>query len=387
MSAHVPYARRLLPSGLVLLVLVAGCGSAEPPAPDATAGSPTPARSPESAPAAEPPEVSAEAAVIATGLAVPWAVAFLPDGGALVTERDTRRIVKVGPEADGDLLRTTVVQTLEEVFPRGEGGLLGIAASPDFDTDGTVFVYYSAGEANRIARMRLGETPEPIVTDIPAGSNHNGGRLAFGPDGYLYATTGEVGSPPLAQERDNLGGKILRMTTDGEPAPGNPFPDSLIWSYGHRNVQGLAWDSEGRLWASEFGANSWDELNLIEPGANYGWPEVEGIGDDDRFVNPLVVWPTGESSCSGAAAVAQLVIVACLRGERLWLVDVTGGEVRGEPRALLTGEYGRLRAVAVAPDGSLWVTTSNRDGRGNVAPDDDRILRLEVSGGDLAARS
>jgi glucose/arabinose dehydrogenase len=386
MSAHVPYARRLLPCGLVLLALVAGCGSAEPPAPDPTAGS-TPAQPPESAPAAEPPEISAEATVIATGLAVPWAVAFLPDGGALVTERDTRRIVKVGPEADGDLLRTTVVQTLEEVFPRGEGGLLGIAASPDFDTDGTVFVYYSAGEANQIARMRLGETPEPIVTDIPAGSNHNGGRLAFGPDGYLYATTGEVGNPPLAQERDNLGGKILRMTTDGEPAPGNPFPDSLIWSYGHRNVQGLAWDSEGRLWASEFGASSWDELNLIEPGANYGWPEVEGMGDDDRFVNPLVVWPTDESSCSGAAAVAQSVIVACLRGERLWLVDVTGGEVRGEPRALLTGEYGRLRAAAIAPDGSLWVTTSNRDSRGNAAPDDDRILRLEVSGGDPAARS
>jgi glucose/arabinose dehydrogenase len=386
-SAHLPYPRRILPAGLIVLALVTGCGSADPPEPAPSTGPPVPSGAPESTPAAGPPEVSADATVIATELAVPWAVAFLPDGGALVTERDTRRIVKVGPESDGDLLRTRVVQTLDEVFPRGEGGLLGIAVSPDYDTDETVFIYYSAGEVNQIARMRLGEAPEPIVTDIPAGGNHNGGRLAFGPDGYLYATTGEVGNPPLAQERDNLGGKILRMTPDGEPAPGNPFPDSLIWSYGHRNVQGLAWDSEGRLWASEFGANRWDELNLIEPGENYGWPEIEGMGEDDRFVNPVVVWPTDESSCSGAAAVAELVIVACLRGQRLWLVDVTGGEVRDEPRALLTGEYGRLRAVAVAPDGSLWVTTSNRDGRGNAAPDDDRILRLEVSGGDPAARS
>ncbi|HEX6969630.1 MAG TPA: PQQ-dependent sugar dehydrogenase [Micromonosporaceae bacterium] len=361
------------------VVLLAGCAFGEP-GPDPAAQPPA---FPDPTTSSGPDGGQPATTVLARGLRVPWGIAFLPDGGALVTERDTARILKVGPESGPDGLRVTPVQTLDEVDGAGEGGLLGIAVSPHYQTDQTVFVYYTTAEDNRIAKLTLGEEPVPILTGIPRSGIHNGGQLAFGPDGYLYATTGDASAQGLAQDPRSLGGKILRITPDGRPAPGNPLPDSPVWSLGHRNVQGIAWTDDGRLYAAEFGQNDWDEVNLIEPGRNYGWPEVEGAGTGGgRFVEPIVTWRTHEASCSGAAMVGRVFVTACLRGQRLWLVELTAtGRVLGRPRALLEGAYGRLRAAVVAPDGSLWISTSNHDGRGRPAPEDDRIIRLVLSGG------
>jgi glucose/arabinose dehydrogenase len=222
---------------------------------------------------------------------------------------------------------------------------------------------------------RLG-TPEVLLSGIPYGAIHDGGRLAFGPDGYLYASTGETGQGELAQDRDSLGGKILRITTDGDPAPGNPDPGSPIWSYGHRNVQGLAFDDRGRLWASEFGQSTFDELNQIQPDGNYGWPEAEGRDGSGSFVNPRVVWNPEEASPSGLAFTDGHLWLAALRGTRLWRIEVDGSDV-GKVRDFFVGDYGRLRTIAVAPDGMLWVTTSNRDGRGEPTEGDDRILVVD----------
>jgi glucose/arabinose dehydrogenase len=189
----------------------------------------------------------------------------------------------------------------------------------------------------------------------------------------LYAGTGETWvTREIAQDRRSLGGKILRITPEGRPAPGNPFPGSLVYSLGHRNVQGLAWDARGRLYASEIGQDQKDELNLIEPGGNYGWPVVEGVGNDPRFVDPIATWAPAEATPSGIAIVGERIYLACLRGQRLYRIGLDG---RGA-RSLLVGDYGRLRAVAAAPDGSIWALTSNRDNRGSPAADDDRILRL-----------
>ncbi|TMS00712.1 PQQ-dependent sugar dehydrogenase [Nonomuraea basaltis] len=310
---------------------------------------------------------------VATGLAVPWAIAFLPGGDALVTERDSARLLRVSQAG-----RVTELGKIEGVRPDGEGGLMGVAVK-----DQQIFLYFTAEEDNRIVRYpfdgnRLGDQ-EILVKSIPKGGIHNGGRLEFGPDGYLYATTGETGEGDLSQERDSLGGKILRMTVDGTPAPGNPF-GTLVYSYGHRNVQGLAWDDQGRLYASEFGANTWDEVNLIKPGSNYGWPEVEGRGDDRRFVNPILTWTTGEASPSGMAYANGSLWVGALRGTRLWQVPLAEDGSAGKPVAHFTDRYGRIRAVTATPVGTaLWVGTSNKDGRGSPREGDDRLFSVPAA--------
>ena len=314
---------------------------------------------------------------IATGLEVPWGLDFFPDGDAIVTERDSKRVLRISAEGDREI---TELGTIEAAEPFNEAGLLGVALSPDFESDRTAYFYVSTATDNRVLRAEIDgdslRTPEPILTGIPLGSNHDGGRLQFGPDGYLYVSTGETGAlPQLAQDRESLAGKILRITTDGEPAPGNPF-DTEIWSWGHRNVQGLAFDDGERLWASEFGQDRFDELNLIEEGANYGWPEVEGEGGAPDYVDPQVTWSTDEASPSGLAYSDGFLWMAALRGERLWRVQVTGDRAR-DPEGFFVGDYGRMRTIAVAPDGLLWVTTSNRDGRGDPADEDDRILLIQ----------
>jgi glucose/arabinose dehydrogenase len=319
-----------------------------------------------------------EASVVASGLEAPWGIAFAPDGTALVSERDSGRILSV--DAAGTVTEVARIEAAGE----GEGGLLGLAISPGYATDGFVYAYYTTAEDNRIVRFTPGGEPEEIVAGIPAGQIHNGGRIAFGPDGMLYAGTGDGGDSDNAQDPDSLGGKILRLTPEGDVPADNPVPGSPVYSLGHRNVQGLAWDADGQLWASELGQNTFDEVNRIEPGANYGWPAVEGAGGEPEYMDPVATFATAEASPSGATFLLDSAIpqwdgqlfVAGLRGRQLWRIALTPDGAEAEREALLADEYGRLRAAAQAPDGSLWVLTSNRDGRGTPAPDDDRIIRL-----------
>lgn len=318
-------------------------------------------------------------ATAATGLEVPWGLDFLPDGRAIVTERDTAKVLLVSPP-DGDQPGDVVeAGTVPKVVPTAEAGLLGVAVSPDFDKDHTVFFYSCTADENQVVRAtlrhdRLGRIT-PVLTGIPNGEIHDGGRIAFGPDGDLYVTTGETGDSQLARDKDNFAGKILRITPDGKKAPGNPF-DTVVYSWGHRNVEGLAWDDHGNLWSSEFGQDTADELNLIKPGLDYGWPVVEGTSHQRGFVNPALTWPTDDASPSGLAYDGGYLWMAALQGERLWRITVHGDKA-SDPTSFFEGDYGRIRTVVTAPDGNLWMTTSNTDGRGTPGADDDQILVVQ----------
>ncbi|MFC0599332.1 PQQ-dependent sugar dehydrogenase [Streptomyces palmae] len=325
---------------------------------------------------------------LATGLDTPWGLAPLPDGDLLVSSRDTGKIFRIAREGG----KKTELGSVAGVAPEGEGGLLGIAVSPQFGSDHLVYAYFTTASDNRVARMlydpkkpageQLG-APDTVLRGIPKGTLHNGGRIAFGPDRMLYAGTGDTGDRALAQDTKSLGGKILRMTPDGQPVHGNPEADSVVYSSGHRNVQGLAWDRDKRLWASEFGQDTWDELNLITPGGNYGWPEVEGKGGAkatrEGFVDPVEQWKPDQASPSGIAYAKGSIWMAALHGERLWRVPLRGAKPVAEPQDFLTREYGRLRTVVATDDGELWLVTSNTDGRGKPHRGDDRILKVEIS--------
>jgi glucose/arabinose dehydrogenase len=365
---------------IALLGSLAACsGDDNEPAASSPSSAPTGGAStggPTQAPA-DPVDVTV-AGTVATGLNVPWGIAFLPDRTALVAERDTAKVKRISGST------VTEVGTIEGVDGSSEGGLLGLAVDRDFANHPNVYAYYSSNQNdNRIARLiwngdRLTDQ-QVILTGIPMSPIHNGGRLAFGPDGFLYAGTGDGSESDNSQNPNSLGGKILRITRDGKPAPGNPNPSSPVYTLGHRNVQGLAFDDKGRLYAAEFGQNEWDELNYITPGSNYGWPAAEGIAQMDGFTDPIAQWHTDEASPSGIAFAQGTIFMASLRGARLWAIPVADGRRTGEPQAFFTGEFGRLRTVVTAPDGSLWLSTSNTDGRGDIRDGDDRILRLTIS--------
>ncbi|WP_370452756.1 sorbosone dehydrogenase family protein [Kribbella sp. VKM Ac-2568] len=375
-------------AGLVVAALLAGCsdggGDAEPsvstssPTTGGTTSEPSSAASSSPAKTTSAPAGPVKLAVagdVATGIEVPWGLAFLPDKSALVAERDSGKVKRVAGSSVSD------VGTVPGVDPSSEGGLLGLAVDPEYPRRPYVYAYYSSGDDNRIARLTFSNnrisSPQVILDGIPAAAIHNGGRLRFGPDGFLYAGTGDGADRPNSQDDDSLGGKILRITTDGKPAPGNPG-NRLWFSKGHRNVQGLAFDGN-QLYAAEFGQKAWDELNAITAGANYGWPGAEGVSKIDGLVDPIAQWKTSDASPSGIAFAQGHIFMAGLRGERLWAIPVAGGKRTGEPVAFFTGQYGRLRTVEAAPDGSLWLTTSNTDGRGDPKNGDDRILRVTIS--------
>jgi glucose/arabinose dehydrogenase len=370
MTSSLRGVRVLFVSALTAALLVAAAGSSW--------AAPVPAHRCAAASCA-PPHVRV-VGTLARDLRVPWGIAFLPNGDALVSGRDAGTIVRVGRHG-GTKRVGRVPGVVSNGASGGEGGLLGLAVRNNFSTSPVLYAYVSTRSDNRVVRMRysggkLGR-PHAVITGIPRGLHHNGGRIAFGPDGMLYVTTGESGVPALAQRRSSLGGKILRATPSGGVPADNPFRGSLVYSLGHRNVEGLAWDSAGRLWATEFGEHTWDELNLVRPGGNYGWPATEGPTSNARYVAPKVVWRTDNAGPSGIAIIRDVAWIGGLTGHRLWRVPLNGTHV-GAKRAFLTGGFGRLRTAQRAPDGSLWLTTSNTDGRATPGRRDDRILRLSV---------
>ncbi|MEO8263212.1 MAG: PQQ-dependent sugar dehydrogenase [Pseudolysinimonas sp.] len=366
-----------LAAGLVATALLAGC-TAQPP-------NPTPAQS--SPPAeADGVQPSGSPIDVVTGLAAPWSMVRIhpeqADSVTLVSQRDDGAILLVLP--DGGLQQ---IGTIPGVVHNGEGGLLGLAYLDDGDTE-WLYAYETTEVDNRIIRIEFGDEagltnePEVMLSGLSKAGNHNGGRIAFGPDGMLYATVGDASNPDTAQDPASLNGKILRMTPTGDVPDDNPFDGSLVYSLGHRNPQGLAWDADGQLWAAEFGQDTWDEFNRIEPGGNYGWPVVEGIASTDsatEFIDPWVQWATDDASPSGLTYVGGTFFMAGLGGERLWAIYVDDEAKIAAPVEWFTGQYGRIRDVAPGPDGSLWMLTNNTDGRGGPRDGDDRILQVELN--------
>lgn len=349
---------------LVGLAMLVGCASeTSSPRPSLPAATTAPSGSP------QPARVE-----VAADLDSPWSIAVVGDS-ALVSERDSGRIVEV--TTDG---ATREVTTIEGVAHGGEGGLLGLAV----DDRQRLFVYSTAADGNRVQRYDIAgesgafrlESAQTIIDQLPSAGNHNAGRIAIGPDGMLYVPVGDAGDPPSAQDPNSLGGKILRLTPDGDVPEDNPTPGSPVYSLGHRNVQGIGWSGDGRMFASEFGQNTWDELNEINPGANYGWPEVEGIAGADGFVDPLQQWPPSEASPSGLAIIDGTAYVANLRGEVLRRIPLSDPSTSTEHFA---GEFGRLRDAVAAPDGRLWLLTNNTDGRGDASAGDDRIISIDLA--------
>lgn len=305
----------------------------------------------------------------------------LPSGSTLISERDSGTVLEL--QSNGKLRKAGRVPG---VVHKGEGGLLGLAV-PAGETPRFVYAYFTSSKDNRVVRMplagsagsyRLG-APKAILIGIPKAMFHDGGRIRFGPDDMLYVPTGDATGGTDAQNPTSLAGKILRLTPSGGIPGDNPFPGSPVYSLGHRNPQGIAWDSKGRMWASEFGQNTWDELNLITPGGNYGWPVVEGIGHKSGFIDPVHQWKTRDASPSGITVVGDAIFMAGLGGRRLWVIYPSGDAASVQVAAWFTGKFGRLRDVTSGPHGTLWMLTNNTDGRGSPQSDDDRILQVSLA--------
>ncbi len=325
----------------------------------------------------------------ATDNDIPWGLVTLSDGSILYSRRDAQDIVLL---KDG--VQTTIGTVPGVEGTGGEGGLLGLAITEDFpESDPWLYVFHTSRDDNRLVRMRFENdelntaSREVLLDGIGKNRFHNGGRLRFGPDGKLYVATGDAQSESSAQDIERYAGKILRINPDGSTPSDNPF-DNLVWSYGHRNPQGLAFDSEGRLWQQEFGDRRQDETNLIRKGGNYGWPECEGTrsrsGDgcsQEGFIAPKATYATSEGSCSGIAIVDDVLYVACLRGERLYRGEISGDSLPGSMQELFVGSYGRLRTVEPTVDGNLWMTTSN-DGDRDSTPNNSNNEIFVVDLGD-----
>ncbi|WP_132059108.1 PQQ-dependent sugar dehydrogenase [Halorussus amylolyticus] len=316
-------------------------------------------------------------------LEIPWGAAFDPEGVLYLTERPGR-VQRVTPEGED---REEVADFTDRIAHEGEGGLLGLAFHPGDPDFAYTYGTYDAddGLVNRVVRHRVDEgfaTDGVVVDDIPAGSIHDGGRIAFGPEGALYVTTGDAGEGERAQDRDSLAGKVLRVTPDGDPHPDNPGEGGpRVFTYGHRNPQGLAW-RDGTLFSTEHGPDHDDEINVLRAGNNYGWPDVMGPSDDETFTDPIesytpTIAPASATFYDGPIDDWQGdFFFGNLAGRHLRRVRIDGEEVVEQER-LLDEEYGRLRSVFTGPDGHLYVATSNQDGRGTPAPQDDRILRIQ----------
>ncbi len=327
----------------------------------------------------EPTKTQKKFVEIATGLDIPWSLVFLPDDSMFFTERGGK--IKM-IDKRGKILEKAV-GIVKDVHAVGEGGLLGIEISPEFNKNKYVFVYYtyqSLGKntLNRVTRFKFVNnflTDEKIIVDkIPGGTFHNGGRIKFGPDKYLYITTGDGGEPSLSQNKTSLAGKILRVDENGKVPDGNPFSNP-VFSYGHRNPQGLAWDKRKKLWETEHGSVTLDEVNLIEPGKNYGWPIIRGNEQKTGILKPDLNSGKDTWAPSGTAILHDSLFFGGLRGEALYEVDLNSNPLTLKTH--LKGELGRIRDVVIGPDKMIYLLTSNTDGRGEPNVGDDKIVKLD----------
>ncbi|WP_396135316.1 PQQ-dependent sugar dehydrogenase [Amycolatopsis sp. A133] len=319
---------------------------------------------------------------VATETDLPWGLTTLPDGQVLYGRRDAFEVVRLDPATGA---KTVAGRMPNVAGTDGEGGVLGLAVATDFAADPWLYVMHTSSTDNRVVRIRysggvLTGSPQVLLTGIPRNKYHNGGRLRFGPDGKLYISAGDGQNSEWAQDLTILAGKVLRINRDGSIPSDNPF-GTPVWSYGHRNPQGLAFDSQGRLWEQEFGNNVMDETNLIVRGGNYGWPRCEGTTGscaESGFIAPKRTYPVAEGSCSGIAVVRDALYIACLRGARLYRAAISGDSLT-DVQQYLTGTYGRLRTVEPSADGGLWLTTSNYGDKDSIVNNsNESIFKVEL---------